>query len=72
MCVQLGARIGSKGIKFGFWKKNASDRVYLCVLIYHFSPVKCSETIFLLGGGGLHFLTPYKGVPTNPFKVCIL
>ena len=29
-----------------FWKKNATNSVYLCVLGAHLSPVKCSETIF--------------------------
>ena len=31
-----------------FWKKNAANTVDLCVLRAHFSPVKCSETIFPL------------------------
>ena len=29
-----------------FWKKLADNSVYLFVLSAHFSPVKCSETIF--------------------------
>ena len=31
---------------FFFFKKNAANSVYLCVLRAHFSQVKCFETIF--------------------------
>ena len=66
MCVQLGASIRSQGI--GFWKKNAANSIYLCVLGAHFSPVKCSETI-------LHprasFPDPIYGSTHRPLLECI-